>query len=350
VTCNDPQRSGVFHLSGPDGGEDALMRDSGQARGGRSRAAAGVAALLALAACSGGECSFDRCPEVTPDRAGTVTGTDASGRVRWTTTIADLVVASPFVSNVHVVLEGCHAPHVLDVTTGSVSTPSGLERVLGVVQGYAVGIPTEGDAIVSADRLDGTRGGLSWSQSPQDSEADRGYRMSAVVTERGVVGVHDRRLVGWSRSSGVWAMAEVELPVGAWRGRQLVAADADHVVVPGSDGSVLGVDLGSRAVAWRSLPTRPALPDDLEVRLDARAVTVTAWYRESRAASTIGTPVWTSERWSLDARTGEPTTPRSTARGTHQNPRAQVAASVHDDATGWTVTQQLDEPPKGSCG
>lgn len=326
------------------------MRARGRTRGGSTRAAAGVAALLALAACSVGECTVDRCPEVTADRAGEVTGTDASGRVRWTTTIADLVVASPFVSNEHVVIEGCHAPHVVDVTTGSVSTPSGLEHVLGVVQGYAVGVQTEGDAIISADRLDGTGGGLSWSQSPQDSEADRGYRRSAVVTARGVVGVRDQRLVAWSRSSALWAKAEVELPVGAWRSRQLVAADADHVVVPGSDGSVLGVDLGAGAVAWRSLPTRPALPDDLEIRLDGRTVTVTAWYRESSATNTIGTPVWTSERWSLDTHSGEQTTPRSTARGARQNPGAEVAASVHDDASGWTVTQQLDEPPKISCG
>jgi hypothetical protein len=309
-----------------------------------------VGVLLALGACSGTGCSFDRCPDVTPDEARRVRGTDASGTVRWTTTVADLVVASPFVSNGHVVLEGCHAPHVVDVTTGSVSTPSELEHVLGVVQGYAVGVPWSGDVIVSAERLDGSRGAWSWSQSPEDKQRDRGYSSSAVVTERGVVGVLDRQLVAWAATPARWTTTEVPLPVGAWRSRRLVAADADHVVVPGSDGSVLGVDLGAGAVAWRSLPTRPALPDDLEVRLDGRVVTVTAWYRVSRAPSTVGEPVWTSERWSLDARTGEPTTPRSTARGARPAAEAHVAASVRDEVSGWTVTQELDEPPNGSCG
>lgn len=322
----------------------------GRTRGVRARAAAGVAALLALAACSGGECSFDQCPEVTADRAGEVTGTDASGRLRWTTSVADLVVASPFVSNDHVVLQGCHAAHVVDVATGAVSTPTRLESVIGVIRGYAVGVPAEGDAIVSAEALDGSRGGFSWSQAPADAEEDRDYRSSAVVTGNAVVGVRDRLLVAWSRSEHSWEPTEVQLPVGAWPALRLVASDADHVVVPGSDGSVLGVDLRAGAVVWRSLPTRPGLPDDLEVRLDDNTVTVTAWYRVSTAPSTTGDQVWTSERWTLDAWTGAPTGRPSSGRGTHQSPRKDVAASVRDDVSGWTVTQKLDEPPRGSCG
>ena len=320
-------------------------------RAGRRRVVAGVVGMLvALGACSGTECSFERCPDVTAADAGRVRGTDASGTVRWSTTVADLVVASPFISNGHLVIEGCHAPHVVDVTTGSVSTPSELEHVVGVVQGYAVGLPAEGGAIVSAHRLDGSRGGWSWSQSPVDKQRDRGYSSSMVVTQRGVVGVLDRRLVAWAPDPARWTMTEVQLPVGAWPSRRLVAGDAGHVVVPGSDGSVLGVDLGAGAVAWRSLPTRPALPDDLEVRLDGRDVTVTAWYQEARAAGTAGDAVWTSETWSLDARSGKPTSRRSSARGARPNRLTEIATSVRDDASGWTVTQELDEPPQGSCG
>lgn len=37
-------------------------------------------------------------------------------------------------------------------------------------------------------------------------------------------------------------------------------------------------------------------------------------------------------------------------RGTRPAAKAQVTASVHDDASGWTVTQELDEQPKVSCG
>ncbi|MGO4359561.1 hypothetical protein [Terrabacter sp. RAF57] len=319
--------------------------------GGRRAAVAGaVAVLLSTAACSGAGCSFDDCPEVSATEAGRVTGADPSGAIRWTTRVPDLLSEPPVVSNGHVVIVGCHATHVVDVTSGSVSTPTGLADVIGVVQGYAVGAPAEGDALLGAEPLDGGPGGWSWQESPVDGDADRAYRASAVVTSSAVVGVRGTTLVGWSPDSGSWDSVEVALPVGTRVGQRLAAADDTHVVVPGSDGSVLGVDLAARAVTWRVLPTRPDAPTDVSVRLAGRdVVAVEVWYPRTTAAAVTGEPVWVTERWSLDARTGETRSPRVTSSGTRPRPTTPTGDVLRDPATGWTVMQQLRGRPRGGC-
>lgn len=311
--------------------------------------AGAVAVLLATAACSGGGCSFDGCPDVPAAEAGRVTGTDASGAVRWTATVADLLSEPPVLSNDHLVVVGCHATHVVDVRTGSVSTPTDLADVLGVVQGYAVGSPDEGEAILAAERLDGGRGGWSWQESPVDAAADRAYRASAVVTSTAVVGVRQRTLVAWSPASRSWNSLEVALPVGAWPSEAVVAADDSHVVVPGSDGSVLGVDLVARSVTWRVLPTRPDVPAGMSVRLDGRDVAVEVWYPRTTAAAITAEPVWVTERWSLDARTGAIRSPRATSTGTRSRSAAPPDDVLRDPATGWTVTHRLRDQPRGGC-
>jgi hypothetical protein len=311
--------------------------------------AGAVAVLLATAACSGAGCSFDDCPDVSAAEAGRVTGADPSGAVRWTTTVPDLLSRPPVGSNGHVVIVGCHATHVVDVTSGSLSTPTGLDDVMGVVQGYAVGAPAEGDAILAAGRLDGGPASWSWQESPVDGDADRGYRTSAVVTPTAVVGVRRQTLVAWSQDSGSWDSVEVALPVGARTGQRLVAADDTHVVVPGSDGSVLGVDLASRSVTWRVLPTRPDAPSDVSVRLAGRDVAVEVWYPRTSAAAVTGEAIWVTERWSLDARTGQTRTPRVTSTGTRSRPSAPAEDVLRDPTTGWTVTQRLRDQPRGGC-
>ncbi|CAN7292192.1 hypothetical protein LJR027_001330 [Terrabacter sp. LjRoot27] len=338
---------------------------------GRRVAVAGaVAALLATAACSGAGCSFDDCPDVPAAEAGRITGTDPSGTVRWTTTVADLLSEPPVVSNGHVVVVGCHATHVVDVVTGSVSTPTGLADVLGVVRGYAVGSPDEGDAVLVAERLDGGRGGWSWRESPVDAKADRAYRASAVVTSAGVVGVRRQALVAWSPGSAgsagsagspaspastgspasrSWESLEVALPVGAWPRETVVATDDSHVVVPGSDGSVLGVDLATRSVTWRVLPTRPDVPAGVSVRREGRDVAVEVWYPRTTAAAITGEAVWVTERWSLDARTGEIRSPRVTSTGTRSRSSAPADDVLRDPVSGWTVTQRLRDQPRGGC-
>ncbi|WP_256792633.1 hypothetical protein [Terrabacter sp. Ter38] len=323
-----------------------------RARVARHRAAVvgAVAVLLAATACSGADCAFDDCPDVPAAEAGRLTGTDPSGAVRWTTTVADLLSEPPVVSNGHVLVVGCHATHVVDVASGAVSTPSDLVQVIGVVQRYAVGTPAEGDAIVAAERLDGAVGGWSWQGSPPDEDADLGYRSSAVVTRGGIVGVRGQSLVAWSPGSDSWDSVEVPLPVGAWRLQRLVAADETHVVVPGSDGSVLGVDLGSRSVTWRSLPTRPAAPADVSVRRVGRDVQVEVWYPRTTVAAITGEAVWDTERWSLDARTGAARSPRTTSTGPRSTTRRAPSPTVlHDPSTGWTVTLGLRERPRGGC-
>ena len=326
------------------------MEVSGRVAGRRAAVAGAVAVLLAATGCSGADCAFDDCPDVPAAQAGRLTGTDPSGAVRWTTPVADLLSEPPVVSNGHVVVVGCHATHVVDVASGAVSTPTDLAHVIGVVQGYAVGTPAEGDAIVTAERLDGAPGGWSWQESPLDEDADRGYRSSAVVTRGGIVGVRGRSLVAWSPGSGSRDSVEVPLPVGAWRLEPLAAADETHVVVPGSDGSVLGVDLGSRSVTWRSLPTRPDAPAGVSVRLVGRDVVVEVWYPRTTAAAVTGEAVWVTERWSLDARTGAARSPRTTSTGTRSTRHSTPSPTVlHDPATGWTVTQGLRERPRGGC-
>ena len=326
------------------------MGDRGPARG-RVRVAAGaVAVVLGVSACTGSHCSFDSCPDVPAAEAGRVTGTDPGGVVRWSTTVADLVTDTPSVSNGHVVLTGCHGTYVVDVASGAVSTPRGLERVLGVVDGLAVGVPTGGDAIVSAERLDAAPGGWSWSEAPEDAEADRGYRASAVVTTDGLVGVRGRTLVAWSPRSGSWASSEIPLPVGSWRNQRVVASDGTHVVVPGADGSVLGVDLATRSVVWRSLATRPDLPAGVTVRPEGRRVVVEVWYPQTTAPAITGEAIWVTERWSLDAWTGAVVSPRSTRTGPRRDGHVAPSTRLRDPASGWTVTQLLRQPPRGSCG
>jgi hypothetical protein len=326
------------------------MEVRGRVAGHRAAVAGAVAVLLAATACSGADCAFDDCPDVPAAQAGRLTGTDPSGAVRWTTPVADLLSEPPVVSNGHVVVVGCHATHVVDVASGAVSTPTDLAHVIGVVQGYAVGTPAEGDAIVSAERLDGAPAGWSWQESPLDEDADRGYRSSAVGTSSGIVGVRGQSLVAWSPGSGSWDSVEVPLPVGARRLEPLEAADETHIVVPGSDGSVLGVDLGSRSVTWRSLPTRPDAPAGVSVRLEGRDVQVEVWYPRTTAAAVTGEAVWVTERWSLDARTGAVRSPRTTSTGPRSTTRRAPPPTVlHDPATGWTVTQGLRERPRGGC-
>ena len=317
--------------------------------GAARRWAGALTVLLATAACSGTGCSFDGCPEVSSAEAGRVTGADPSGHVRWTTTVPDLLSEPAVVSNSHVVIVGCHATHVVEVTSGSVSIPTSLDEVIGVVQGYAVGPPAEGDAILAAERLDGGPGGWSWQESPVDGDADRAYRASAVVTSTAVIGVRRQTLVAWSPDSGSWEPVEVALPVGARSGQRLVAADRTHVVVPGADGSVLGVDLAARSVTWRVLPTRPDAPTDVTVSLAGRDVAVEVWYPLTTSAAVTGEPLWVTERWSLDARSGKARSPRVTSTGTRSRPTTPTGDVLRDPATGWTVTHRLRERPRGGC-
>lgn len=320
-------------------------------RAGRRAALAGAGALLlATTACSGTGCRFDACPDVPTAEAGTVVASDPSGAVRWRTTVADLLARPPVVSNGHVVLVGCHATHVVDMATGTVATPTDLADVIGIVDGYAVGAPSAGDAAVAAQRLDGRAGGWSWQESPVDAGADRDYRASAVVTTDAVVGVRLQTLVAWKKQAGSWASTEVALPVGAARGLRLVAADDAHVAVPGADGSVIGTDLVTGAVTWRSLPTRPDAPAGLAVHLDGDRVGVEVWYPQTSAPAITGEAVWVTERWSLDPRTGAVVSPRTTVTGPRDDHRDVAATEpLRDPASGWTVTQRLREPPHGGC-
>ncbi|GAA2745517.1 hypothetical protein GCM10009868_27290 [Terrabacter aerolatus] len=320
-------------------------------REGRRHAAAcgAIAVLLAAAACSGAGCSFDGCPDVSPAEAGHVTAADPSGTVRWTATVADLLAEPVRLSNGHAVVVGCHATHVVDVAMGSVSTPTGLADVLGVVDGYAVGAPAVGEAGLAAERLDGGAGAWSWQESPVDLDADRAYRASLVATSTGVVGVRGRALVAWSPASGSWVSTEVPLPVGAWPREPLVGSDSTHVVVPGSDGSVLGVDLANRSVTWRVLPTRPDAPAGVRLRDAGRDVTVEVWYPRTSDAAVTGEAVWVTERWSLDARTGRPRSPRVTSTGPRSDRTSPTPHALLDPVTGWTVTPRLREQPRGGC-
>ncbi|WP_343992192.1 hypothetical protein, partial [Terrabacter terrae] len=202
--------------------------------------AAALVMLLAVAGCTHSTCSFDPCPDVPPERAGFVTGTDPSGTVRWSTTIADLVSRSPTVGNSYVVLEGCHATHLVQVASGAVTTPDDLTGVLGVVGGQVVGFPKEGtdDAVLVGEPVAGGPGRFSWSETPDDRDARARYRSSAVLTTTSVLGVLDRALVVQTPKADRWERTDVRLPVRSQVGERLLVVDADHVVVPGDDGSV----------------------------------------------------------------------------------------------------------------
>ncbi|WP_323096751.1 hypothetical protein [Intrasporangium sp. YIM S08009] len=313
----------------------------------RRAAVAGLVTLLAVGGCTGRQCSFDACPDVPPERAGRVTGVDASGTVRWSTTIADLVSRSPTVGNGYVVIEGCHAPHVVQVATGAVSTPEHMTEVLGVVAGQVVGFPDD-DAMLVAEPVAGGPGGFSWTESPDDPGARNAYRSSAVLTDTSVLGVLGRTLVVWTPGTGGWERTEVALPVGAQRGERLVVADPHHVVVPGDDGSLLGVDLTARRVTWRTLPPRPDDPVYQHVELDGTAVTVVTGYRTTDAPAVTGGEGIDYVGWRVDARTG-----RTIGQPTHSTPRKgsgdDIATTVRDPTSGWSVTQRLERQPRGGC-
>ncbi len=314
---------------------------------GRRAAVAGLVTLLAVGGCTGRECSFDACPDVPSERAGRVTGVDASGTVRWTTTVADLVSRSPTVGKGYVVIEGCHAPHVVQVATGTVSIFEGMKEVLGVVDGQVVGLPDD-DAMLVAEPVAGGPGGFSWTESPDDPAARNGYRSSAVLTDTSVVGVLGRTLVVWTPGTAGWERTEVALPVGAQGGERLLVVDPHLVVVPGEDGSVLGVDLTSRRVAWRTLPPRPDEPVYQHVALDGTAVAVVTGYRTTEAPAVTGGEGIDYVGWRVGARAGrtlgEPTRARS-VKGSGD----EIATTVRDPASGWSVTQRLERQPRGGC-
>ncbi|WP_076258357.1 hypothetical protein [Intrasporangium flavum] len=308
---------------------------------------AALVTLLAAVGCTGQECSFDACPDVPAERAGRVTGVDASGTVRWSTTVADLVSAPPSLSNGYVVLPGCHAPHVVDVRSGAVSSPEGMKEVIGVVADQVVGVP-EDTALIVAEPVAGGPGGFSWTESPDDPVARNGYRSSAVVTEASVVGVLGRTLVVWTPGPDRWERTDVALPVGSQRGERLLVVDPEHVVVSGDDGSVLGVDLAARRVAWRTLPPRPDDPTYQHVELDGAVVAVVTGYRTTDAPAVTGGEGIDYLGWRVDARTG-----RTLGRPTQAKPAKgsgdEIAATVRDPSSGWSVTQRLERQPRGGC-
>jgi len=314
----------------------------------RSRVVGALVAVLAVGGCTSQGCSFDACPDVPPGRAGRVTGADASGTVHWSTTVADLVSVSPTVSNGYVVVQGCHAPHVVRVATGAVSTPDGMTEVIGVVSGQVVGVPGD-DALLVTEPVTGGRGGFSWTESPDDPRARNGYRSTAVVTDRSVLGVLGRTLVVWTPGPDRWERTEVALPVGSQGGERLLVVDPDHVVVPGDDGSVLGVDISTRRVTWRTLAPRPDDPTSQHVELDGTAVSVVTGFRTTDAPAVRGGEGITYLGWRLDARTGRTLGQPVTARPRKDAGRGAIAPTVRDPASGWSVTQRLEHTPRGGC-
>ena len=311
--------------------------------------AAALVTLLAVAGCTRSACSFDPCPDVPPDRAGRVTGTDPSGTVRWSTTIADLVSGSPTMGNGYVVLEGCHATHLVQVATGAVTTPDDLTGVLGVVGGQVVGFPKDehDDAVLVGEPVAGGPGGFSWGESPADRDARARYRTSAVLTTTSVLGVLGRTLVVWTPDAGRWERTDVRLPVGSQAGERLLVVDADHVIVPGDDGSVLGVDLAARRVVWRTLAPRLDDPTYQHLELDGSTVSVVTGFRSSDARSVTGGEGIDYVGWRLDPRTGR-MVGSATATAPQHHPD-DISATVRDPASRWTVTQRLERTPRGGC-
>lgn len=315
----------------------------------RGAVTAALLTLLAVGGCTDRGCSFDPCPDVPPERAGRVTGVDASGAVRWSTTIPDPVTRSPSVGNGYVVIEGCHDPHVVRVATGAVSTPDGMTEVLGVVAGHVAGFPddTAGDALLVAEPVAGGPGRFSWIASPDDADARNRYRSSAVVTATSVVGVLGRALVVWTPHPDRWERTDVALPIASAANARLLVLDPGHVVVAGDDGSVLGVDLAARRVAWRTLPPRPNDPVYQQVRLDGTSVAVVTGYPTTDAPAVTGEGI-DYVGWRVDARTGRTLGPPTRA-GADQGSADDVAATVRDPASGWSVTQRLERQPRGGC-
>ncbi len=317
-------------------------------RGGRATALVAVLAVLAAAGCTSQSCSFDDCPDVSPDRAGRVTGTDTSGTVRWSTTVADLLTRSPTVGNGYVVLEGCHAPHVVRVATGTVTTPDGMTGVLGVVAGQVVGFPqdTKDDAMLLAEPVLGGPGGFSWTESPDDPGARNRYRSSAVVTDTSVLGVLGRTLVVWTPGPDRWERTDVALPVTSQVGERLLLVDPTHVVVSGDDGSVLGVDVAARRVVWRTLAPRPDEPAYQHAELEGSDVAVVTGFPTTNGPATTGGIDYVA--WRVDARTGR-TLGRPTPGAVHKDSGSAIASAVQDPESGWTVTQHLEPQRHGGC-
>ncbi|WP_374970093.1 hypothetical protein [Terrabacter sp. BE26] len=312
--------------------------------------AAALVMLLVVAGCTHSACSFDACPDVPPTRAGRVSGMAPSGAVRWSTSIADLVSRSPTVSNGYVVLDGCHSTHLVQVATGAVTTPDDLAGVLGVVAGQVVGFPKDGqdDAMLVGEPIAGGSGGFSWSESPDDRDARARYRSSAVLTTTSVLGVLGRTLAVWTPRGGQWERTDVQLPVRSQAGERLLVLYADHVVVPGDDGSVLGVDLAGRRVLWRTLAPRLDAPTSQHVELDGSTVSVVTGFHSTDAPAVTGGEGIDYVGWRLDARTGRPVgSPSATVP---QHPRGdEILATVRDPASGWIVTQRLEHTPRGGC-
>jgi hypothetical protein len=113
---------------------------------------------------------------------------------------------------------------------------------------------------------------------------------------------------------------------------------------------VLGVDLATRAVAWRSFATRPGPPAGVSVMPGDDRVAVEVWYPQTTAAAITGEQIWVTESWALDARTGAVVSPRATRTGPRRGSHDPPATRLRDPASGWTVTQLLARPPMGSCG
>ncbi|WP_343992190.1 hypothetical protein, partial [Terrabacter terrae] len=96
-----------------------------------------------------------------------------------------------------------------------------------------------------------------------------------------------------------------------------------------------------------TLAPRLDVPTSQHVELDGSAVSVVTGFRTTDATAVTGGEGIDYSEWRLDARTGRLLgSPTATLP---QHIPDEISATVHDPASGWTVTQRLERTPQGGC-